>query len=241
MNIYIFITAILPVAILLAAIYLKDKESPEPAGQLVKAFGFGVISVGLAIGMSTLLEAAGLYSQWDPYNANRIRMAFFGAAIPEETAKLLMLWLLLRRNRFFDENMDGIVYAVFVSLGFAAFENISYLFINSESFLSVGIMRACTAIPGHFCFGILMGYYYSLATFGDKATMRNKIFAWLVPVMAHGFYDAILLIVNVSPAVSAMLSVIFFVFLCWMGKTAKRKILDVLKKDGIRGSHNSTN
>ena len=238
MNIYIFITAILPVAILLAAIYLKDKESPEPAGQLVKAFGFGVISVGLAIGLSTLLEAAGLYSQWDPYNANRIRMAFFGAAIPEETAKLLMLWLLLRRNRFFDENMDGIVYAVFVSL---AFENISYLFSNSESFLSVGIMRACTAIPGHFCFGILMGYYYSLATFGDKATMRNKIFAWLVPVMAHGFYDAILLIVNVSPAVSAMLSVIFFVFLCWMGKTAKRKILDVLKKDGIRGSHNSTN
>ena len=229
MNIYIFITAILPVAILLAAIYLKDKESPEPAGQLVKAFGFGVISVGLA-----LLEAAGLYSQWDPYNANRIRMAFFGAAIPEETAKLLMLWLLLRRNRFFDENMDGIVYAVFVSLGFAAFENISYLFSNSESFLSVGIMRACTAIPGHFCFGILMGYYYSLATFGDKATLRNKIFAWLVPVMAHGFYDAILLIVNVSPAVSAMLSVIFFVFLCWMGKTAKRKILDVLKKDGIR-------
>lgn len=230
----VLITALLPIAILLVAIYLKDKAAPEPAGQLVKAFVFGVISAGLAIVLSTLLEVAGLYSQWDPYNVNGIRMAFFGAAVPEETAKLFMLWLLLRRNRFFDENMDGIVYAVFVSLGFAAFENISYLFSNSESFLSVGIMRACTSIPGHFCFGILMGYYYSLATFGNKATLRNKIFAWLVPVMGHGFFDAILFITNVPPAVSVILSIIFFVFLCWMGMTAKRKVQLMLRKDGIR-------
>lgn len=231
MNVIIFITALLPVAILLAAIYLKDKASPEPAGQLVKAFVFGVISAGLAIVLSTLLEVAGLYSQWDPYNANGIRMAFFEAAIPEETAKLFMLWLLLRRNKFFDENMDGIVYAAFVSLGFAAIENVLYLFSDSESFLSVGIMRACTSIPGHFCFGILMGYYYSLATFGNKATLRNKVFTWLAPVMAHGFYDAILFITNVPPAVSAILSVILFVFLCWMGMTAKRKVQELLKKD----------
>lgn len=234
MNFIILITALLPVAILLAAIYLKDKASPEPAGQLVKAFVFGVISAGLAIVFSSLLEMAGLYSQWDPYNANGIRMAFFGAAIPEETAKLFMLWLLLRRNKFFDENMDGIVYAAFVSLGFAAIENVLYLFSDSESFMSVGIMRACTAIPGHFCFGILMGYYYSLATFGNKATLRNKIFAWLVPVMGHGFFDAILFITNVPPAVSVILSIIFFVFLCWMGMTAKRKVQLMLRKDGIR-------
>lgn len=231
MNIILITVALLPIAILLVAICRKDKASPEPAGQLVKAFVFGVISAGLAIVLSTLLEVAGLYSQWEPYNANRVRMAFFGAAVPEETAKLFMLWLLLRKNKFFDENMDGIVYAAFVSLGFAAFENVSYLFSNSESFLSVGIMRACTAIPGHFCFGILMGYYYSLAAFGNKATLRNKIFVWLVPVMAHGFYDAILFITNVPPAISAILSVIFFVFLCWMGKTAKRKVQALLKKD----------
>lgn len=231
MNFIILISALLPVAILLAGIYRKDKASPEPAGQLIKAFVFGVISAGLAIVLSTLLEVAGLYSQWDPYNVNGIRMAFFGAAIPEETAKLFMLWLLLRRNRFFDENMDGIVYAAFVSLGFAAIENVSYLFSESESFLSVGIMRACTSIPGHSCFGILMGYYYSLATFGNKATLRNKIFVWLIPVMAHGFYDAILFITNVPPVVSVILSVIFFVFLCWMGMTARKKVREALKND----------
>mgnify|MGYP002730088708 CR=1 FL=1 len=233
MYFIVLITALLPVAILLIAIYHKDKAAPEPAGQLVKAFVFGVISAGLAIVLSTLLEVAGLYSQWDPYNVNGVRMAFFGAAVPEETAKLFMLWLLLRRNRFFDENMDGIVYAAFVSLGFAAIENVSYLFSEPESFLSVGIMRACTSIPGHFCFGIIMGYYYSLATFGNKATLRNKIFVWLIPVMAHGFYDAILFITNVPPVVSVILSVIFFVLLCWMGMTAKRKVREVLERDGI--------
>ena len=79
-----------------------------------------------------------------------------------------------------------------------------------------------------------MGYYYSLATFGNKATLRNKIFAWLVPVMGHGFFDAILFITNVPPAVSVILSIIFFVFLCWMGMTAKRKVQLMLRKDGIR-------
>ena len=85
-----------------------------------------------------------------------VNIAFFGAAIPEEIAKLFILWLVLRNNKFFDEKMDGIVYAVCVSLGFAALENIMYLFLHSESFITVGISRAFFAVPGHFCFGILI-------------------------------------------------------------------------------------
>lgn len=57
-----------------------------------------------------------------------IRLSFFGAAILEESAKLFMLWLLLRKNKYFGERVDGIVYAVCVSLGFAALENVMYLF-----------------------------------------------------------------------------------------------------------------
>lgn len=82
-----------------------------------------------------------------------VSTAFFGAAIPEEIAKFLMLWLLLRKNPYFDEKMVGIVYAVCVSLGFAALENIMYLFTNAEAYLSVGIARAIFAVLGHFCFG----------------------------------------------------------------------------------------
>ena len=57
-------------------------------------------------------------------------MAFFVAAAPEEGAKLLALWLLLRKNPHFDEDFDCIVYSVFVSLGFATLENIGYVLMS---------------------------------------------------------------------------------------------------------------
>mgnify|MGYP006391493201 CR=1 FL=1 len=62
-----------------------------------------------------------------------VSTAFFGAAIPEEIAKFFMLWLLLRKNPYFDEKMDGIVYAVCVSLGFAALENIFHTIHNQRN------------------------------------------------------------------------------------------------------------
>lgn len=62
-----------------------------------------------------------------------VSTAFFGAAIPEEIAKFFMLWLLLRKIRYFDEKMDGIVYAVCVSLGFEALENIFHTIHNQRN------------------------------------------------------------------------------------------------------------
>ena len=141
-NYIILLTALLPIVILIYYIYHKDKKSPEPTGQLVKAFLFGVLSVPLSFCMSIPLRQIGAYPAEATTISESISTAFFGAAIPEEIAKLFMLWLFLRKNRYFDEKMDDIVYAVCVSLGFAALENIMYLFSNVETFLSVGIAFA---------------------------------------------------------------------------------------------------
>ena len=157
--------------------------------------------------------------------------AFFGAAIPEELAKFFMLWLLLRKNVHFDEKMDGIVYAVCVSLGFAAIENIMYLFTNADSYLSVGIARAIFAVPGHFCFGILMGYYYSLAKFYPKAPKKNKILILAAPILVHGVYDSILFIIDVTPAISGILLIVFLFFCHKMWKYASRSIKEHLQRD----------
>lgn len=154
------LTALLPIVILLYYIYHKDKKSLEPTGQLVKAIFYGILSIPLSFCMSIPLGLIGVYPAEATSILGSISTAFFGAAIPEEIAKFFMLWLLLRKNPYFDEKMDGIVYAVCVSLGFAALENIMYLFTNAESYVSVGIARAIFAVPGHFCFGILMGYYF---------------------------------------------------------------------------------
>ena len=227
----ILITALLPIALLVYYIYHKDKKSPEPTGQLVKAFFYGILSIPLSFCMSIPLGLIGVYPAEATSILGSISAAFFGAAIPEEIAKFIMLWLLLRKNPYFDEKMDGIVYAVCVSLGFAALENIMYLFTNAESYVSVGIARAIFAVPGHFCFGILMGYYYSLAKFYPKAPKKNKALILVAPIVVHGIYDSILFIINVTPAISGILMIVFLVFCHKMWKYGSKSIADHLCRD----------
>ena len=225
----ILLTALLPIAILVYYIYHKDKKSPEPTGQLVKAFLFGILSVPVSFCLSIPFGIIGLYPIEATSILGSISTAFFGAAIPEEIAKFFMLWLLLRKNPYFDEKMDGIVYAVCVSLGFAALENIMYLFINADSYLSVGIARAIFAVPGHFCFGILMGYYYSLAKFYSKKPKKNKALILVAPIIVHGLYDSILFIINVTPAISGILLIVFLIFCHKMWKYGSKSIQEHLK------------
>ena len=127
--------------------------------------------------------------------------------------------------------MDGIVYAVCVSLGFAALENIMYLFSNAESYLSVGIARAIFAVPGHFCFGILMGYYYSLAKFYPMAPKKNKALILIAPIIAHGLFNSILFVMSVTPAISGVLLVVFLVFCNKMWKYGSKRIKEHLHRD----------
>ena len=230
----ILLTALLPIAILVYYINHKDRKSPEPTGHLVKAFLWGILSVPLSLCISIPLGIIGLYPVEATSILGSISTAFFGAAIPEESAKFFMLWLLLRKNRYFDEKMDGIVYAVCVSLGFAALENIMYLFSNAESYLSVGIVRAIFAIPGHFCFGILMGYYYSLATFYPKTPKKNKVLILIAPILAHGLYDSILFIINVTPTISGILLIVFLVFCHKMWKYGSCRIKEHILRDSTK-------
>lgn len=230
-NYIILLIALLPVVILVYYIYHKDKKSPEPTGQLVKAFLWGILSVPLSLCISIPLELIGVYPTEVTSILGSVSTAFFGAAIPEEIAKFIMLWLLLRKNPYFDEKMDGIVYAVCVSLGFAALENIMYLFTNADSYLSVGIARAIFAVPGHFCFGILMGYYYSLAKFYPKTPTKNKALILVAPIIVHGLYDSILFIINVTPAISGILLIVFLVFCHKMWKYGSKSIQAHLKRD----------
>ena len=230
-NLLIILLALLPIGILAFYINHKDKDRPEPTNLLLKAFFYGVLSVFVSLCISTPLNVLGFFSDemntiWDS-----ISTAFLGAAIPEEIAKFLMLWLVLRNNKHFDEKMDGIVYAVCVSLGFAALENLMYLFENAESFISVGIIRALFSVPGHFCFGILMGYYFSLARFSPKSQKQNYIMALVAPILVHGIFDARLFISNVTPAIGGIFLIVFVVFCRKLWKYASKKVTEHLQKD----------
>ena len=193
----IMLMALLPVAILLIYIYHVDRKSPEPASQLFKAFFYGTLCVPITMFLVIPMEFIGMFSSAPATVYEAITVSFIGAAIPEECIKLLMLWLLLRKNRHFDERLDGIVYAASVSLGFAAIENILYLFDNQDSFIAVGITRGILSIPLHFSCGVLMGYFYSLTKFCKKAKATNRLLIFIAPMLVHGIYDSILFSIGI--------------------------------------------
>lgn len=230
-NFYIvLLAAVLPAFLLILYIWWKDKYQREPFGQMAKGFLYGIISAGIALVLETGLQAIALV----PMEVNNFFQAawkaFLGAAIPEELAKLLMLWLLLRNNKYFDERFDGIVYAACIGMGFAATENIIYLFSNIDNWQSVAVGRALFAVPGHFLFAVAMGYFYSMIYFGDMSWRKASRIFW-APVLLHGIYDSLLFIANLGTIWSGIILLCFYIFCFRMLKFGRRRINEHLERD----------
>lgn len=221
----LIIAALAPVAVLLWQILRRDAANPEPPRMLAKAFLYGMVSTAVTFVLLPITEAIGdiVVQNINPLSA-AFKQAFFSAALPEEGAKLLMLWLVLRNNPYFDERFDGIVYAVCVGMGFAAVENVLYLFSNYDSWLSVGIARALFAVPGHFFDAVIMGYYYSHYHFGTRRNPATKALILAAPVVAHGIYDGILFSYDIDDGVAVVALILFLIFFNRLKKTGRRLI-----------------
>lgn len=183
----ILLLSLAPVAVILFYIYFRDKYEKEPWTLLIQALILGAFIalpvVWLERGMSKLGQVfSGVWQAvWN---------AFMVAAFCEEGLKMAVLFLLIWKNKAFNEKFDGIVYATFISLGFAAVENILYV---REFGYGTGVSRAITAVPAHALFGISMGYYFGLARFYSKKQKRFLWFSFGIPFMLHGIYDFILM------------------------------------------------
>lgn len=230
MSIILVLTAALLPAILLWLYIWKKYPQPEPTSWLVKAVVWGVaicIPVSaIEMGIESLLFGIG---DGPSTLKGTTVMAFLVAALPEESFKLLALWLVLHKNPYFNEHFDGIVYAVCVGLGFAAIENIFYVF-SEEEWVSVAISRALLAVPGHYAFAILMGYYYSVYHFVDHSP-KVAACILLVPVAAHGVYDALAMSGLVNPYIGGLSFFVLIWFCVKMHKFAKTKVLALIEKD----------
>lgn len=220
--------AVLPAFLIILYIYWKDKYQREPFAQLAKGFAFGIVSALIAIFLE--MGIGWIIGDYPEGWIGAILQGFVGAAIPEEAAKLLMLYLLLRRNPYFDERFDGIVYATCVGMGFAGAENIVYLLGHIDFWQSVAVSRAVTAVPGHFMFAIAMGYFYALLYF-DESSLKAALSVYTVPVLLHGTYDSILFAAELKPAYSVILSLLFFYFCFKMLGTGRKRIQNHLSRD----------
>ena len=184
--------ALAPAFAIALYIYWKDTHEKEPVGVLVMCFIFGVlICFPAGFWNSGVFEIFGFdLDQEDNGMLISFFMAFFVVGLGEETLKYLVVVLYAFRKPCFNEPFDGIVYAVMVSLGFAAFENIFYVM---EGGLSVAVLRMFTAVPMHAAFAVIMGYYIGLSKYYKGTARTEKSLKGLVyAVLLHGLYDFVL-------------------------------------------------
>jgi len=173
------ILAVLPPLLIAYYIYQKDKYDKEPKSLIIKSFLFGCLGILPAIFLEFFTESM--------FN-NLFLYVFIGIALVEEGVKYFFLKKYLFNKPEFNEPMDGIVYAVMISLGFATVENICYVFTRPGQEIQVAIMRMFTAIPLHAVCGIILGYFVGLAKFSDNS--RPLLYKGLfLATLVHGLYN----------------------------------------------------
>jgi len=193
----LLVAATTPVLIVIIYIYIKDKYEKESKRVMLYSFLLGailsiVITTILYLFFDLFLPLKNNFSVWQQFVK-----AFFVVGLIEEFSKYVMVRYYAQPKKGFNEPFDGIVYAVMVSMGFAAVENIFYVL---EGGMNVALIRAFTAIPAHATFAVLMGYYMGKAKFSKNKVKLNLI-GLLLAVLFHGAYDFFLFI-NFIPGIS---------------------------------------
>jgi len=174
-------------SILIITYFVKADQFPEPKDKIFKTFVWGlVICIPAYVGNTILFEA---YRQLGV--SSILASSFFGPAIVEEGLKFLVILNIVYKFKDFDEPIDGIVYGVCVSLGFATLENLYYVYLRGGFYDSyaVAALRAFTAVPAHAIFGAVMGMNFSHYKFKKEKDKSYLTLALIVPGLLHGLYN----------------------------------------------------
>lgn len=181
--------AVIPIILILKYIYNKDKDS-EPRELLKKIFWYGVLTVIPVFILEVILNKCFPTDNYTSYIYLFISI-FCGVAIVEEIFKWIVVRYFCYNNKEFDEIYDAIVYTTFSSLGFACLENLLFVLLYGTG---TGVIRAFCAVPGHACFGIIMGYYLGMAKSANikkdsNSERKNLVLSILIPTILHTVYD----------------------------------------------------
>ncbi len=203
----------------------RDRLRPEPR-YLVRlvffvgggsAFIAGLLEVGMSAATGLSLEA-----RTAPPLA-----AAAAIGLIEEGVKFLVILAIVYRHREFNEVLDGIIYAVAASLGFATVENLFYVL---EGGLGVGLLRAFLAVPGHAFFAAVMGFYMGLAKFSGRRGTVRLITGLGLATLAHGAYDA--LVFSQSALALAVVPLVIFLWRRAIHHTRRAQALDDQRMGG---------
>jgi RsiW-degrading membrane proteinase PrsW (M82 family) len=192
-------SVILPVLFWAWYHYHKDRHLPEPVSHLILTFGFGIVAFYLGRWMYEALDLVNLrYDAFLLAETNRpglFAYAVFIIGPVEELAKLIPFLVIVLRFKEFDEPIDGIIYASFIALGFAAVENIQYLqFVTGFEALARGFAGPVV----HIVFASIWGYYIGRAYLRKESLTRTAVSTLVVAAILHGVYDFVVIALPAS-------------------------------------------
>lgn len=183
--------------------YLRKDLHPEPKKMILKVFLFGVMATVpvflIEIGLAKLLEKLSYFSFFTEYPlVVDILKWFIVIALTEELLKYLVVKLAVFSSYELDEPLDIMLYMVVGALGFAALENILYLFspIDGLSFQTViqttaivSFIRFIGATFLHTLCSALVGYFLVLSFMYIKRKTLFTITGIILATGMHGLYN----------------------------------------------------
>ncbi len=185
-----------PAAAIAIYLYCRDARG-EPLKGLAGAFLSGSAAALCAWALESGFDVLILPAVKD--SARLILRSFASAGLVEEGSKYAAFRLRVFDSPRFDEPFDGFVYGVMIALGFAAVESAGYAakafaISGGGGLATAAMIRALFTTPSHACFGIISGFFFSLAKFrpGKGGRPPYLLLALLVPALLHGSFDLLI-------------------------------------------------
>ena len=223
---------VVPVVFWAAYHYHKDRHLPEPPGNLLLCFVLGIIAAGLSKAMYLGLEPFGLRFDAVALAAENGPGLFAYAMLAigpiEELAKMLPFLLIVIHLKAFDEPLDGIIYASFIALGYAAVENYYYLdfLTRAESFA-----RGFAGPVIHILFASIWAHWTTRAWLSRRPLARPVVLGFLLAAGLHGLYDFMVL----RHPVSALPIAAALIVSIWIWRL---RLMHGMHEDAVKGSDN---
>jgi len=212
--------------------YYKDRHLPEPVGHLVLTFILGIAAAAvskalyISLGWISLRHDALLLADTDTLALFAYSMLAIGPI--EEFAKMLPFILVVLRFPEFDEPIDGIIYASFIGLGYAAVENVLYLEYLTPTEAAA---RGFAGPVIHMLFASIWGFTIGCAQLRGESLAGGIARGFLVAAGLHGLYDFVVLqsAFNALPVAAGLIVVI------WIWRLKLMRVLQesALRKEGI--------
>ena len=187
-----------PMFLFAAFVNWLDRYEKEPELLLGAAFMWGVIIAGGGAFILNTAFGIGIYALTGSEGAAEFGTTSIVAPIIEEGLKgfaVLIVFLMFRKE--FDSILDGVVYAAITAMGFAAIENVLYIYRNGyqesgwEGFWVLVIIRVILVGWMHPFFTAFTGIGLAIARMSRNALV--KIIAvpagYAMAVTTHAFHN----------------------------------------------------